>query len=281
MKVILIILAIVVVLLILYLLSIRPNTYSNKRTDRRDILKKFGDKYIAHRGVYDNEGDVPENSIPAFKEAVERGYGVELDVQADKDGDVVVFHDGNLKRMTGKDRKICECSYDELKQYRLGKSDERIPLFNEVLKLMNPDTPLLVEIKNDGNWLRNTVETVKILDNYNGVYCIQTFDPRILHWLKINRPEIVRGQLANHMAYKEKKRELFIRFFLANLVFNFYGKPDFISYNHKYKNQFSYKIMRKLYKCSNACWTIKNEKQLEKARDTFDIIIFDSFHPEV
>ena len=123
-----------IIIFVLYLYAIYPNT------SRKEKLKPYTDTFIAHRGLFNNI-NVPENSLLAFKLAVEKGYGIELDTQITKDDKIVVFHDGNLKRMTGVDKMLIDCTYEELQSYRLLDTDERIPLFSDVLKV-------LTEIKN-------------------------------------------------------------------------------------------------------------------------------------
>ncbi|MBQ5476102.1 MAG: glycerophosphodiester phosphodiesterase, partial [Lachnospiraceae bacterium] len=130
-----------------------------------------------------------------------------------------------------------------------------------------------------GNAFNTCRELVKRLDNYEGTYCIESFDPRVVHWFKVNRPEILRGQLSDNFGRK-KRRMNPVEWMMANLLFNSYAKPDFISFNHKYKNMFSYKLARKLFNFENAAWTIKNQEQLDNAKDVFNIMIFDSFIPE-
>ena len=61
--------------------------------------------HYAHRGLFDNASDAPENSLLAFKKAVDAGYGIELDVQLSKDNQLVIFHDATLNRMCGVDGK--------------------------------------------------------------------------------------------------------------------------------------------------------------------------------
>ena len=73
-----------------YLIAIAPRLY-----ERPERMPKV---YYAHRGLYDNISDAPENSLAAFQKAVDAGYGIELDVQMTADGKVVVVHDFNLKR---------------------------------------------------------------------------------------------------------------------------------------------------------------------------------------
>ena len=116
----------------------------------------FEKQYIAHRGLFDNENGIPENSIPAFKRAVDQGYGIELDVQLTMDHKLVVFHDESLRRLCRADRLLRDCTYAELQEYSLGISRERIPLFEDVLKVVDGKVPLIVEVKQEGNWKETT-----------------------------------------------------------------------------------------------------------------------------
>lgn len=88
--------------------------------------------YFAHRGLFNKE--FPENSMEAFDNAIKYGYGIELDVQFSKDEKLVVFHDDNLKRVTGDNRNVCDVEYSELKTLKLSNTEKTIPLFEDVLK---------------------------------------------------------------------------------------------------------------------------------------------------
>ena len=97
MMILLILLVSAAVLAVLYLLAVMP-----RMTNRADIRPFLGRLY-AHRGLHDNASDAPENSLAAFRKAVEKGFGIELDVQLTKDGEVVVIHDETIDRTsTGK-----------------------------------------------------------------------------------------------------------------------------------------------------------------------------------
>ena len=107
----------------------------------------FAGRAFAHRGLYEPDQSVPENSLRAFRRAVEAGYGAELDVQMTKDGQVVVFHDDDLKRGCGVDGRICDMTLAELEELRLFGSEERIPLFSEVLEIFGGKQPLIIKLK--------------------------------------------------------------------------------------------------------------------------------------
>ena len=268
-----VILLILLLLIVLYLLALAPNT------KRARNFRPFERQYIAHRGFFDNDSDCPENSLSAFALAVERGYGIELDIHITADNQLVVFHDDGLSRMCGVDRALEDCTYEELQQYRLAKSRERIPLFTDVLAIVAGKVPMVVEIKNSARWREVTERTAKILDEYEGRYCIESFNPLIVEWYKKNRPEIVRGQLSTDYFKDEPQMGFFQKLILTNLLFNFIAKPDFIAYNHKHKDQFSYKLLRKLYRVKNVAWTIRSQQELKNAKSVFTCMIFDSFVP--
>ena len=79
---------------------------------------------------------VPENPMAGFKAAVEAGYGIEFDLQLTRDKKVVVHHDRSLKRVCGADVSIGDLTYKELQQYRLQNTEERVPLFSDVLAFL-------------------------------------------------------------------------------------------------------------------------------------------------
>ncbi|SEQ38776.1 Glycerophosphoryl diester phosphodiesterase family protein [Lachnospiraceae bacterium RM5] len=278
------ILLVLILFILLYLFSLKPNS------KRMEALEPFENKYIAHRGYYDNSSDAPENSMAAFRKAKEMNFGIENDIQVTKDDKLIVFHDNTIKRMCGPDKKIAESTYEELLEYNLCGSKEKIPLFKDFIKEMDENTPLVIEIKPEKNAIRACEKLVEEIADFKGDYCVQSFDSRVLAWFRKNKPEVIRGQLSyrfnagkKNKKKKNKNDHRFSRlaqFLVTNLMLDFYGKPDFISYNHKQKDQFSYKLARKLYKFKNAAWTIKTKEEMENAKDVFNIIIFDSFNPK-
>ena len=130
-------------LVILYLYAIMPRMI--KRPDRTP----FEGKLYAHRGLFDNETDAPENSLPAFARAVEKGFGIEMDIQLTKDKVPVVFHDFTLKRACRTSGKVIDYTYDELKNLELFCSQEHIPTFEEALAVVDGRVPIIVELKID------------------------------------------------------------------------------------------------------------------------------------
>lgn len=269
-----VVLSIVAAIAVLYLLMIMP------RVLHRPEMTPFKGRFYAHRGLHDNASEAPENSMPAFKKAVESGYGIELDIQLTKDQQVVVFHDDLLQRVCGVEGKVSDYTYEQLQEFRLCKSEERIPLFTEVLKLVDGKVPLIVEFKgNDSTDTSLCPVGAEILGNYKGLYCVESFNPLMVAWFRKNRSQVVRGQLAERFFSNTKKTALY--FALQNLLFNFYTKPDFIAYKWSDRKTLARKLCRRLYGTTAVAWTIQSQEALEVSRKSFDIFIFDSFIPDL
>lgn len=274
-QLILILFGTLAVLTVLYLLAIMP------KVSNRPDLAPFKGRYYAHRGLHQSKKVSPENSMAAFKLAVEQNYGIELDVQLTKDRIPVIFHDYNLQRICGMDLKLCDLTYKELEAYTLYKSTERIPTLKSVLDMVNGRVPLIVEFKSGNSDISVCKESVKLLDRYKGVYCIESFNPLILMWYKKNRPAIVRGQLSSNLIKDEEKGHPVLLFILQNLMLNFLTKPDFVAYNHKYTDMLSFNICRVFYKIPTFAWTIRSNEDLEFNKKYFDYFIFDRFIPNI
>ena len=262
------------ILMILYLYLIAP---SRKRKDK---MKPYEQVYIAHRGLFNNK-DIPENSLTAFKKAVENDYGIELDVQLTTDNQLVVFHDQSLERMTSIKKDLIECDFNELQQYRLLDTDEKIPLFEEVLKVLKKDTPLVVEIKPEGRYIETTKRAVEMLKSYDGLYNMESFNPLVVKYLKENNPEIIRGQLAYDSLKDPNNKEKFsIKFITTYLMMNFMTRPDYVAYDCNATYNPSFRLCSKFFKGECVAWTIKSQKQLEENRKYYQCFIFDSFIPD-
>ena len=266
------------VVAVLYFLAIMP------RLSHRSERIKFTDVYYAHRGLFDNEGDAPENSLRAFERAAQAGYGIEMDVQLSRDGVAVVFHDFTLERMCGVKGKVSDFTWQELEKMRLGKSDQTIPRFEDVLKAVGGAGPLIVEIKVEWMDLRVCPVVDGLLKQYRGLYCIESFNPLVLLWYRRNHSQVMRGQLSDGFARACKVREswhlLVQNFVLENLLFNWLTKPDFVAYNHRYASVLARRLCRGMYGNLAVAWTIRSQEELERAGKHFDLFIFDSFLPD-
>lgn len=178
-------------LAVLYLLMIMPRMAGKPDT------APFQKWLYAHRGLHSNEpaqrGEdmAPENSLRAFRRAVEAGFGIEMDVQMTKDHIPVVFHDFTLKRICGREGKVCDYTYEELQQFPLCGSDQRIPKFKDVLSCVDGKVPLIVELKIEATDLSVCPAADGLLAEYKGMYCIESFNPLGLFWYRMHRRRVV------------------------------------------------------------------------------------------
>ncbi len=232
----------------------------------------------AHRGLHNEEN--PENSMAAFRRAVEAGYGMELDVHLMADGNLAVIHDHSLKRTAGVDKVIEELNAADLSEYRLEGTQEKIPLFADMLKMVDGRTPLIVEIKSaDGNHNAVTEAVCAALKDYKGLYCIESFDPRVVHYLRKHHPDIVRGQLAHNSLREKSSVPIFLRFLLTYNLLNFTTVPDFVAYRFCDRNHLSNFLCRKVLGIQGVSWTITDMEQYKTATEEGWIPIFERFEP--
>lgn len=230
--------------------------------------------FIAHRGIHIPNTNYVENSIPAFQKAIEMGFPIELDVHITKDYELVVIHDSNLKRITGVEKIVENCTLEELKELKLFQTDNCIPTLDEVLELVQGKVLLIIEIKNEGKIGVLETKLIEKLQNYPGEFMIESFNPIVVLWLKKHAKNVIRGQLAAKNI-KEIKSHL-LRYLLGKMVFNFITKPHFIAY-------YIEDIDKKIYlKCQRkkqflVAWTLENKLQYEKYYSYCDAMIFNYF----
>ncbi len=265
---------IIITLLIILLIYIFLSAPSFKNDPRMDSFLSYD---YAHRGLFNNKSDAPENSIKAIDLAVKECYGIEFDIRLTKDEKIVVFHDDSLERMCGEDIDIRSLTYEDLYSYKLLQSDQGIPLFIDVLKKVDGKIPLIIELKcenKDVDILASKAS--KILDKYDGQFMVESFNPLAVKWFRKNRKKFIRGQLSGGRFNNTSRLE---GFFLSNLLINFLSRPNFIAYDHEYTDKISLKIQKYLWKSTMVAYTVKTKKDYDEKKDFYDIIIFEGFYP--
>lgn len=222
---------------------------------------------IAHRGYYDNSNGIPENTIRAFRKAIRYNYIIELDIHLLKDGNIVVFHDDNLKRLCGIDKFINDCTYDEVKTLKILNTNNYIPLLTNVLKIVDGKVALIIEPKFYPEYGILETKLMKLLNSYNGLYAIHCFYPKTLYWFKKHYNDVIRGQLASDF----KNESFFIRILGSKMFLNFITKPDFISYNIlAMPNHFISNIKKKKLLLG---WVVNTKKDYKRMKDYCDNLI--------
>ena len=195
---------------------------------------------IAHRGLHDS--NTLENTLNSFVKAMDKGYIIELDVHILSDKTIVVYHDFNLKRLTGVNKIIETLDYRQLSRIRI-KRKYQIPTLNQVLNLVKSKVPIIIEIKD----LNENIEFYELLSNmlknYNLKFAIQAMNPKVIDWFYKNKPQYVLGLiLFNNLNYKIFKKIT--------------KKVDFLAVN---KKSLPFKSKKMIIG-----WTIKNEIEHSK-----------------
>lgn len=256
----------------LYVLSTRG------RTGHPGLKALQGWKY-AHRGLHDETR--PENSMAAFRAALEAGYGIELDVHLLRDGNLAVIHDSSLLRTAGCDVNIEDLTTGQLQDYHLGGTEETIPEFRQVLELYAGKAPLIIELKVAGNNYAALAGTAcAMMEDYEGPWCMESFDPRCVYWLKKNRPEVIRGQLTANF-FKDKKSTVpaCLKWAMRHQAINFMTRPDFAAYKFEDRKTLSNALARKFWGIQGVSWTIRSQEDFDTAVQDGWIPIFENFKP--
>ena len=266
------ILASAVVLFGLLLYTIMPGGAKQKERN------KFFGRSFAHRGLHTRDQKIPENSMAAFRRAVEAGYGIELDIQLSKDKKIVVFHDDTLTRACGVDKRVDELTLAELQELPLFGTEERIPLFFDVLMLIQGQVPLIVELKTGRQNADLCKMSSEMMVAYQGPICMESFNPAIVGWFRDRSKTILRGQLS---APAKSFRSLpkMQAFLLSHMMTNGVARPQFIAFRAAKKN-LMVKLVHKIG-CMSVVWTVDETMDAATYEAENDCVIFQYYEPDV
>lgn len=251
---------------------------------RPTLRAPFLHQSFAHRGLFTQDQSVPENSLPAFAAAVERGCGIELDVQFTADRQLVVFHDDTLDRMTGTKGWVRDHTWQQIRTLRLAGTACTPPLFARALEEIGGRVPLIVEIKSrqeyGGAYLDALcTATLQALAGYPGPYCIESFDPRVVQRIRRMAPGVLRGQLAD--SYRANRRlgvHPVNAFLISHCFGNFLGRPDFIAWCPEKEN--GAVALCRAMGAMMVQWTILPEQDRQACQRRYDALIFQWYTPE-
>ena len=211
---------------------------------------------IAHRGVH---YEYLENSLKAFREAMYKGYIIELDIHLTKDKKIIVFHDYNLKRLTGILKNIEELTYKEIIKII------KVPTIEEVLNLVKGRVPIIIETKIKDKVGPLESKLSNILDNYKGEFAIQSFNSKSIAWFNKYRKNYIKGYLINSIIEHNIITSIILNRKLKKL------NIDYIGINLDYlKNK---KIIKLRNKYLIIGYTINNELEYNKYIDYADNLI--------
>jgi glycerophosphoryl diester phosphodiesterase len=238
--------------------------------------KWISEQPIAHRGLHD-AGPNPENSVGAFSAAIAAGYGIELDIHCTRDDRLVVFHDDNAERLTGRDLKITTASFAELAALRLRDTEYRIPALEEVLELVAGRVPVFIEVKTGSRVARVGPLLAKVLSGYRGPVAVQSFDPRVVLWSRKHLPGVPRGQISGSLSGGGLPAVQ--RLILRTMALNAASRPDFIAFEVDAMPDRFVSFWRRLLRAQLLLWTVRTEEQLSTAQRFSANPIFENIRP--
>ncbi|WP_072390473.1 glycerophosphodiester phosphodiesterase family protein [Hyphomicrobium sp. CS1GBMeth3] len=242
---------------------------------------------IAHRGLHNAAKGVIENTAPAFKAAIAKGYAIECDVVAAGGGRPIVLHDDTLDRLTHKTGPVSHLGADDLKRIRYRDTDTiGILTMTEFLALCGARVPLVVEIKS--NWSPPDRaflgEIARLASAHSGPIALMSFDPAVMEVIKELAPGVPRGIVSGR--YRDADGMLWWpqlgrwrSWRLANLLGMGAADPDFIAYEVGALAKLAPRIARERYGLPLLTWTVRTEADRRRAARYADAPIFEGYEP--
>jgi glycerophosphoryl diester phosphodiesterase len=220
----------------------------------------LGSVAYAHRGLHST--GVPENSLSAFRAAIEKGMGIECDVQRSLDGQAMVFHDFELERLTGESGPLGERNAADLGKIELTGSKDRIPDLKRVLAELAGRVPILIEIKSSGTSFKHAgalCQAVRrTLEGYPGPHAVMSFDPRVVRWFADRSPLTVRGLVVTEENAKA------LRGMVRRRLSLWAARPDFLAYDIRdLPSRFA--AGQRKRGLPVLTWTVRSEEHRERA----------------
>ena len=179
----------------------------------------------AHRGLHDELA--PENSLAAFAGALERGMGVECDIQRSRDHAAMLMHDWELERLTGVTGPTACYSAEELARIAYLDSEHMLARLDDLLELVDGKVPILVEIKSRRRYdvEESCVAVRDALAGYEGRHAVMSFDPRVSRWFRRHSPNTVQGLVMREDHYGMTQKAW------QRLLALWFARPEFIAYH--------------------------------------------------
>lgn len=238
------------------------------------------DTYIAKNGFTTEE--IPENTLKAYANAIEKNYAVVIPVQMLDDGEVVCFSNKCLSSVTKESGYITKLTTEELKELKIGESEETIPTLEEALDFIKGQVPVIVDISNDGNIGKFEQKVTDVLDAYIEKYklfdsvAIMSLNPYTLEWFLTQAPWLPRilrsGKFKVKMFGSIKAKKL------TKLKLYKIALPDYICYNAK---DLPCKYIKKVKPVGVIAYNVRSQNEYMEVAKYCDNIIFDGFEPSI
>lgn len=219
----------------------------------------------AHRGLHGPERI--ENSRAAFEAAIAAGFGIELDVQASREGEAFVFHDYELDRLTDAKGRVADRSASDLRRLSLRGQAETMPSLEEALALVAERAPLLIEVKAPGRKVAPLCRSIsQALGGYQGDAAVMSFNPAVGHWFARHAPHVPRGLVVTESGKRNMRGRIERGLAMAR------ARPDFLAYDIRdLPSRFASAVRARGLPVLT--WTVRNRRDEEAASIYADQII--------
>jgi glycerophosphoryl diester phosphodiesterase len=237
---------------------------------------------IAHRGLHDAQRGVIENTATSFAAAISASYGIETDLQISADGEVMVYHDDALGRLTEGTGRLSELSALQLKETRFKGTADRILTLGELLDLVAGRATLFLELKSHFNGdARLLTRTADVLSAYRGPTAVMSFDPTLIELARHRYPALTRGIVAQRRYSQGEWKALSAstRRNLGLLLHVPRSRPQFIAYSVNDLPAGPPLLLRALWKLPLLTWTVRSDTDRKRAARWADQVIFESWRP--
>lgn len=231
---------------------------------------------LAHRGLHGT--GAPENSLAAFRRAVDAGVGVELDVHLCIDGHAVVTHDADLQRVTGHPGRVVELTCEELAERPLlGGDGSGVPALRDVLDVLSGRVPVMIELKSFDRTVGPLERSVlDAITGYPGGVAVASFNPVSVDWFRAHARGVPRGQTA--ATFRDGSMPRWLAPLLRSMLLNRRTRPHYISYEltglpNRWADAWRDRGLPLV------TWTVRTPEQLARARAVADNVIFEDIRP--
>lgn len=233
--------------------------------ERIDWLKA---QPFAHRGLHG--ASIVENCRAAFEAAVALGHGIELDVQASADGEAIVFHDYELRRLTGEPGRVRDRSAAELQRIAIAGAGEMIPTLAEIVRLVDARVPMLIEVKAPTHRVGPLCASVlRAVRDYGGRMAVMSFNPEVGRWFFANGRGITRGLVVTE-AYRRRR----VHAGFERRLSLWRARPHFLAYDIKALPS-GFAREQRARGLPVLTWTVRGEAERSVARQEADQIIYE------
>ena len=239
-----------------------------------DRVRFLMHRRFAHRGLHSGQAPI-ENSMGAFRAAIAAGDGIECDVRCSGDGVVYIFHDADMKRLTGISGLFADQVSGRLDGLELLGGNGPMPRLAALLDIMEPDTPILIELKIDrGQPLAPLCSAVaRVLEHNHAHSAVMSFHPGVSRWFAKHAPDITRGVVMTESGDGAIRSN-----FMRHLAMR-HATPDFLAYDIRdLPSSFAAKVRERGFPVLS--WTVRTPEQWQTVTRYADAPIYEAQETE-